>query len=646
MSSVTKQMLRSLLLAVGLAIFCMHSSAQKPASWRTLFDQNPINETKLKAALNLARHYGIKNLDSCQYFSENAYHIADSLHNHDGMAEASFLISRSINLVNEDYQGAIRWQKRALHHLGQDCSSAVRKQFFPDVYLATAITFKQLELFDSAIVYLNLADKSLSAFDRENEKWNINKIKTSLYVSIGEYDKACTEAERAWKGMEASNASKAQKGFLLYLMTNASLLAGNTELYAHSIERIQAIQKSPDPWDLEAQSPTHSSLSNLIEKKDISPTLKKVMNDAEAKGKFYFAGLHATNLAITYAEQGKVQEAIEVYKRAKLFYQKANMPGKVWHTEMALYQTHKQAGHQEEAFHSLELASNLRDSLKQEESLARVAELEVKYDTEKKSTALIQRTRQRNQWLVSSVVLLILAAGIFVLFQSRLRLLRLFSKQKERESQQALHLASYNAMVEGQEQERKRIAQDLHDGVGGALASLKSYSQIRANKPHLAAEATIKTNKLLDDINQEVQRIAQDLMPVSLDRLGLQAALADIVAQLNDHGTETQLQYFGSDARLSDQEKLMIYRIVQELCNNIRKHADADTALIQLVIEPEQINLLVEDDGKGFDWGDVKAKKSLGLKTLEARVAILGGELDIDARPETGTTVNIEVKNP
>lgn len=644
--NIAKRILGGFLLMLVLMTCITHCVAQGPANWRIIFDQNPINETKLKAAIDLARHYGIRNPDSCQYFSKNAYEFAKKLHNKDALAEASFLISRAITLAREDYDEAIRWQKLSLQHLEKGSSPTIRKQLIPDVYLAIAITFKHRELFDSSIVYLNLADQSLSAFDRNNEKWNVNKIKASLYVDIGEYDKACTEAERAWEGMVASDAGKAQKGFLLYLMANASLLADNTALYAQSIERIQTIQKSPDPWDLEAQSPTHASLVNLIEKKDISPTLEKVMNDAETKGKFYFAGLHATNLALAYEEQGKVEQAISVYTRAKQYYQKANMPGRVWHSEMALYQAHKQIGNLEKAFRSLESASELRDSLKQEESLARMAELEVKYDSEKKSITLEQRTRERNQWLISSVVLLIFAVGIFVLFQSRLRLQRLFSQQKGREAQQALHLASYNAMVEGQEQERKRIAQELHDGVGGALASLKSYSQIRANKPHLAAEATSKTNKLLDDINQEVQRIAQDLMPVSLERLGLQAALADIVAQLNDHGTETRLEYFGSDAHLNDQEKLMIYRIVQELCNNIRKHAHATTALIQLVIENDQINLLVEDDGKGFDWAVMKEKKSLGLKTLEARVAVLGGKLDIDSRPNTGTTVNIEVENP
>jgi signal transduction histidine kinase len=180
--------------------------------------------------------------------------------------------------------------------------------------------------------------------------------------------------------------------------------------------------------------------------------------------------------------------------------------------------------------------------------------------------------------------------------------------------------------------------------VGGALASLKSYSQIRTSKPNLAEEAARKTDQLLDDVSQDVRRISQDLMPVSLERLGLQAALADIASQLKDHGTEASLEFFGEETNLSDQQTLMVYRIVQELCNNVRKHAEASQVLIQLFIGENHFNLLVEDNGKGFDEQAVSEQKSLGLKTLEARVALLGGTIEIDTRAGTGTSVYIETK--
>jgi len=135
------------------------------------------------------------------------------------------------------------------------------------------------------------------------------------------------------------------------------------------------------------------------------------------------------------------------------------------------------------------------------------------------------------------------------------------------------------------------------------------------------------------------------MMPEALVRYGLPDSLKDFCEDLNDTGQiKVHLQVLGMEQRLDSSVEVVLYRIVQELLNNILKHAQATDAYVQLVRRDEIVHLTVEDNGKGFDPKQAEHHKGAGMRNIENRVAYLGGTLDIQSAVGEGTSVEIEIK--
>ncbi|MDX1406819.1 MAG: ATP-binding protein, partial [Saprospiraceae bacterium] len=138
--------------------------------------------------------------------------------------------------------------------------------------------------------------------------------------------------------------------------------------------------------------------------------------------------------------------------------------------------------------------------------------------------------------------------------------------------------------------------------------------------------------------------IASNMMPVSLTSLGLKAAVEDIAEHLrSDHVLDVRCEVVGLEDRLDEATEIMIYRIVQELSNNVVKHARADQVLIQLNLTEGELFLIVEDNGVGFDPASVDQSASMGMQSLYSRVHYLGGELDLASVPGEGTCVTVRI---
>jgi two-component system NarL family sensor kinase len=134
-------------------------------------------------------------------------------------------------------------------------------------------------------------------------------------------------------------------------------------------------------------------------------------------------------------------------------------------------------------------------------------------------------------------------------------------------------------------------------------------------------------------------------MPESLIRFGLEISVRDICRDITNSGAlNVSFQAFGINELKADQQtQIIIYRIIQELLNNIMKHAAAKSAIVQLTFIDNRLSITVEDDGKGFDVKLIDPSKGLGLSNLKSRVEYLGGELEIESEQGKGTTVNIEI---
>ncbi|MCW3465597.1 sensor histidine kinase [Chitinophaga nivalis] len=209
------------------------------------------------------------------------------------------------------------------------------------------------------------------------------------------------------------------------------------------------------------------------------------------------------------------------------------------------------------------------------------------------------------------------------------------------------------AVLQGQEQERKRIAEDLHDEVGAQLSVLKL--NIGGLQPLLKtgsgeAERLRETKDFADIIIQQLRFISQSLHPQALENLGLAHAL-DSFCNLMNKNKQVKISFKTADnGQPVDREKaLNVYRVVQELINNILKHAQATAVLITYQSTPTLLTVNIEDDGNGAllgTLGESRAKTgSLGLKNIESRLNIIGGTINFANRTPHGTIATISVEN-
>ena len=225
---------------------------------------------------------------------------------------------------------------------------------------------------------------------------------------------------------------------------------------------------------------------------------------------------------------------------------------------------------------------------------------------------------------------------------------KLIQLQRINELEKEKQLAASEAVLRGQEEERKRLAKDLHDGLGGMLSGIKfSFSNMKENiimTPE-NLRAFERSMDMLDSSISELRRVAHNMMPESLIRFGLEISVRDICRDITNSGAlNVSFQAFGLNELKADQQvQIIIYRIIQELLNNIMKHAAAKSAIVQLTLRNGRLNITVEDDGKGFDPNLIDISNGMGLSNLKSRVDYLGGRLEIESEPGKGTTVNIEI---
>ncbi|PKA83517.1 hypothetical protein ATE92_1672 [Ulvibacter sp. MAR_2010_11] len=211
--------------------------------------------------------------------------------------------------------------------------------------------------------------------------------------------------------------------------------------------------------------------------------------------------------------------------------------------------------------------------------------------------------------------------------------------------QQKNKLLALSSMIEGQEAERLRIAKDLHDSLGGLLSTVKAhFSTIRKDVPQLEQlSLSEKTNGLIDEACLEVRRISHNMMPHSLSISGLIGAVEDLGEHLNEEDYAVTVEIKSIPDTLEKTRSVMIYRLLQEIISNIRKHANAKNILIQLIGHNNTIHLLVEDDGNGFDFQEATNNGGLGLKSINSRVQFLDGTIAWDTHPGRGTSINLNI---
>ncbi|WP_188753923.1 ATP-binding protein [Parapedobacter defluvii] len=305
----------------------------------------------------------------------------------------------------------------------------------------------------------------------------------------------------------------------------------------------------------------------------------------------------------------------------------------------------------------------LSDSLHQSDIQLKINAIENKYQAKQKQDAIlvlkknnqIQQLalhKKENQIFFAVVGSLLLLVTGLLLYRNLRNKHRLLKKTEQLYEQQIIQLEkerqliAAQSLMKGQEEERSRLAKDLHDGVGGLLSGVKlSLSNMKGNvflsEDNAAAVNTIISQ--LDNSIGELRRVSHNMMPEALIRYGLKEALENYCESIDQSGKlNVRLQTYGLDQRMVQDTEIILYRIVQELLNNVIKHAEARQALVQLIKEADKFTLTVEDDGKGFDLNSHTDINGAGLQNIKARAGYLNSTVDIRTRPGEGTSVTVE----
>lgn len=281
---------------------------------------------------------------------------------------------------------------------------------------------------------------------------------------------------------------------------------------------------------------------------------------------------------------------------------------------------------------------------------ARIREQQIEKLTQEKELKALQ---YRNRlYLFGSALLLVISAWVVLFIRSRQKRLLLegeaaLQEKRIHQLETEKQLLASEAVLKGQEEERRRLAKDLHDGLGGMLSGIKfSFSHMKENlimTPENQQEFA-RSMDMLDSSISELRRVAHNMMPESLLRYGLDASLKDFCKSITASG-QIRITYQSFDLerlQLEQRTSVTIYRIVLELINNILKHAAAQTALVQLIYANDKLTIIVEDDGMGFDTSSISAGKGMGWTNIRSRVEYLKGRYEIQSQPGKGTTVSIE----
>ncbi len=296
------------------------------------------------------------------------------------------------------------------------------------------------------------------------------------------------------------------------------------------------------------------------------------------------------------------------------------------------------------------LWATAKDSIYQNANAQAIADMETKYETEKKEQQIALQNAtiatqdaniQRNYVFIAAlVIVIVLVVVILLLIRSRLR-----RKQEnlKKEYELSLREAQISATIQSQESERKRFAQDLHDGMGQLISALR-FTITPGNadaSEEKRLDRMIKAEGILNDMHKEIRGVAYNLMPQMLIRGGLIPAIQEMSLRVNSTSpVKLSVNSFEMPERFPEIHEISLYRVVQEWVNNILKYSHAQNILVQIVGHDDEITLTIEDDGLGFDKSTLEHSSGNGWKNIQSRLSLIKASYELDTQPgRKGTTL-------
>ncbi|WP_422106162.1 tetratricopeptide repeat-containing sensor histidine kinase [Winogradskyella sp.] len=499
--------------------------------------------------------------------------------------------------------------------------------------------------------------ESASFFEATNDALNAAKCYSNIssaFAELDNFDKAIDYSEKALKVFSENNLTQ----FQLITLPNLA-----TQHYKKG-DTIRAIDYYNEAEDLakalnnkRSLSMIYNNLGNLYLDSDTDKSKAYLENALELKNELNLtSGIEVTksNLGYIHLKQKDFRKALSFLNDALI-----DVKGK---QEVFVYnnlsKAYKGLNDFPKALEFSEKAKRLNDSLLSAANQETILNIQTKYETEKKEKEILQlqtenlqanykRKQNRNLLFVALAVLVLLSVFIYLQLKNARRKRIILQQEhtiKAQELEQKLHeqeLDGIDAILDAQEEERSKMASDLHDNLGSKVATLKLYLESYDNNDDFSGFYN-KLKTLMNDTYNEIRSISKNKnFGAQIDK-GLIPSAKSIAKQISD-SKKIDIKVINVDVnkRIENTLEIQIFRIIQELLTNIIKHAAATEAIVQFSEHNNALNIVVEDNGKGFDTKS--AKTGIGLINIEKRIEKIDGEFVIDSSRGNGTTVILNI---
>jgi signal transduction histidine kinase len=645
-------MIRVLLLSILFSFFSYSYLSAQKSSYSN--DTVTINQ-QIKKSLILAQDPAT--LDSANYYLDKFYASSLSKNYDKGIIEyfrikaVTFFIQQKEDSLTATIQQALNKAKQ-FDNLKE----------WALVLDLKAWIFQNREEQDSATHYYISALKIADSLHDTKFSGEIASNLSTIFWSISDYNKAAKYASSAYSsGLNLHDTMLITNG--LFNLGNAKVRLKQYDTAIILYNRVQKIVSDPAKYNGVLIRSLTNEAGILTETNKLDESIKKYKEILQLSEKINPALLSYiyNGLAAAELKKGMLHDAEENLLKAIKIANDAGQKQSLRDNYLLMAELKKKQGDFKSALSFREKYEVLNDTINSQTTKNDIRLLEKKYNVAKKDNQIasqqllllknkniIQHKNNLTALLITGIIiLLIIGLLVYRNIVHRHRILQqseALKKQRIIELEKQQQLTAAQSVLKGEETERSRLARDLHDGVGGLLAGVKfSMSNMKGNIILTEENANAFNNVIvqLDQSIAELRRVSHNMMPESLIKYGLKETLENYCESLNQPGKlNVKLQTYNLQQRMEQNTEIVIYRIIQELLNNVIKHADAKNVLIQLVREGNHFNLTVEDDGKGFDMNEVS--RGAGLANIKARAEYLNGNADIISKKGEGTSVHVE----
>ena len=635
-----------LAIVLGLSFLVSFSQTNAIDSLSAIVSNSSDAFEIAKANLLLAKHHERIDLNKGKSYAFSAFNYKE---NDSLLAETNNQIGRFQFFTNQLDSATIYFEnaRSLLEKQGDNKRVAIVNISLGAIYLRQGNYEKTITTLTESASFFEANDDALNAAKCYS---NIS----SAFAELDNYDKAIEYSEKALQVFSDNKLIQFQLITLPNLATQ-HFKKGDTIKAINYYNEAESLAKRVN--DKRSLSMTYNNLGNIYLESDVEKSKAYLEQALALKNELNLtSGIEITksNLGYLYLKNGDFQRAKSLLNEALV-----NVKGKqqvfVYNNLSKVY---KGLNNYAEALNYSEKAKTLNDSLLSADNQKTILDIQTKYETEKKEKEILQlqtdnlqanykRKQNRNLLFAALIVLGILSIFVYLQFKNAKRKRIILEQEhtiKAQELEQKLHeqeLDGIDAILDAQEEERSKMASDLHDNLGSKVATLKLYLESYDTKDDFTGFYK-KLKTLMNDTYNEIRSISKNKnFGAKIDK-GLIPSTKSIAKQISDSKTiDIKVINVDVNKRIENTLEIQVFRILQELLTNIIKHSEASEAVIQFSEFENTLNIMVEDNGKGFD---PKFKTAgIGLINIEKRIEKIDGELVIDSTKGNGTTVILNI---